>query len=173
MQSSPSWDLVITLVFVIGITYGFIMLRDRILAALLSVYAGTLIANYLAGPISKFFNGDTALLNKIWVESSASPFAIKVVLFLAVILLFLTKSGLVGRRSSYSFFELGAYSFFTVCITLASLFSFMEPAKVATYTATSKLATLIVDHHALWYVAPLFVLLFMGRTTRARSSDDY
>lgn len=174
LQTAPSWDLVITLVFVIGITYGFVMLRDRILVTLLSLYAGVLVANTLAEPIFKFFNGDVALLNKVWVESSASPFFIKLALFGGVIVLIASKSGLVGKRSAFSFFELGAYSFFTVCIALSSVFSFMTPEALAGYTQSSKFASLIVQHHNLWFVAPLIVLAILGTGGRAtRYADDY
>ncbi len=175
LQAAPSWDLVITLFFVIGITYGFVMLRDRIIVTLLSLYAATVVANTLSEPIVKFFNGDVTLLNKVWVESSASPFFIKLFLFGAVILLIGAKSGLRGTRSGFSFFELGAYSFFTVAIALSSVFTFMDPAKLAGFTASSKLVSLLVQHHNLWLIAPLLVLLILGATGRGggRNADDY
>ncbi len=173
LQAAPSWDLVITLMFVIGITYGFIMLRDRILVMLLSLYAGNVIANALSEPIHKFFNGDIALLNKLWVQSSISPFAIKALLFVAVILVFSAKSGLTGKRTNLSFFELGIYSFLSVCIGLATIFSFMEPDKLQAFTAASKLVTLVVNHHTLWFIAPVIILGVMGTTSRSRYSDDY
>lgn len=175
LQSAPSWDLVITLMFVIGVTYGFIMMRDRILVMLLALYAGNVVANAIAEPIHKFFNGDVAILNKIWVSSNASPFFIKLAVFGAVVLLISAKGGLSGKRSGVSFFELGAYSFFSVCIGLSSLFSFMEPAKVAEYTSASKLAALVVNHQTLWFVAPLVVLAVLGGGHRSASryADDY
>ncbi len=165
LQAAPSWDLVITLAFVIGITYGFIMLRDRVLVTLLSLYAGNVIANTFAAPIQKFFNGDTAILNKIWVESSASPFMIKVALFGAVIVLIGAKAGLVGKRSGFSMFELAAYSFFNVCIGLSTIFSFMSPEQLQGYTNASKLATFIVHHQMVWFIAPLLVLAVMSHSS--------
>lgn len=175
LQAAPSWDLVITLMFVIGVTYGFIMLRDRVLVTLLSLYAGFVVANLLAEPIFKFFNGDIALLNKLWVESSVSPFYIKTFLFMAVVLLIGAKSGLVGRRSGFSFFELAAYSFLNVCIGLSAIFSFMEPDKLKAYTDASKLAAAIVNHQNLWFIAPLIILLALGSTSHrsSRYADDY
>lgn len=164
--------------FVIGVAYGFIMLRDRILVTLLSLYAGTMIANMLAEPIHKFFNGDLAILNKLWVQSSVSPFYIKLALFGAVILLIGAKSGLAGRRSHFSFFELGAYSFLNVCIAISSIFSFMEPDKLKAYTDASKLATLVVKHQTLWFIAPLIILAVIGSSSMrggggGRYVDDY
>jgi hypothetical protein len=176
LQAAPSWDLVITLIFVIGMSYGFIMLRDRVLVTLLSLYAGTVIANVMAEPILKFFKGDVAILNKLWVESSASPFTIKVALFFGAVLLIGAKSGIGGKRGHFSFFELAAYSFFNVCIGLAAIFSFMDPDKVQAYVSASKLVGLIVNHQVLWVVAPLVVLLIMGGSGGRRSggySDDY
>ncbi len=176
LQAAPSWDLVITLVFVIGITYGFIMLRDRILVTLLALYAGNVIANILSEPIHKFFNGDVAILNKLWVESSMSLFTIKMIIFLAVILVFSAKSGLAGRRSHFNFVELGGYSFLSVCIALSSIFSFMEPDKLQGYVGASKLAAFVVSHQTLWFIAPVLILAVMGASSRGgggRYADDY
>jgi hypothetical protein len=175
LQSAPSWDLVITLVFVIGVSYGFIMLRDRILVTLLSLYAGIIIANSLSEPIHKFFNGDIALLNKLWVESDASPFMIKLVLFGATVLLLGSKSGLGGKRGHFSFMELASYSFLTVCIGLSAVFSFMEPDKLKGYTDVSKLVAAVVQHESLWLIAPLVVMLVLGGASGGgrRYSDDY
>ncbi len=173
LQSAPSWDLVVTLAFVIGVTYGFIMLRDRVLVTLLSLYAGTLVANHLYEPVQRFFSGDVAILNKLWVESSVSPFAIKLTLFGLIILVVGAKSGLAGRRSSFSFFELIAYSFFNVAIGLSSVFSFMGADQLKTYVESSKLIALIVSNQTLWYVAPLVILAIMGVSPRARYTEDY
>lgn len=173
LQSAPSWDLVITLSFVIGITYGFIMLRDRILVTLLSLFAGNVVANLLSEPIQKFFNGDTAILNRLWVESSASPFTIKLALFGAVILIIGAKGGLAGRRSGFSFLEMGAYSFFTVCIAMATVFSFMPPEQVSGFTEASKLARMIIEHKNVWFIAPFVVMAALGHQPRSRYSEDY
>ncbi len=172
LQSAPSWDLVITLTFVIGITYGFIMLRDKILVTLLSLFAGSVIANAFAEPIQKFFNGDTAFLNKVWVQSSASPFAIKVALFMGVVILIGAKAGLVGRRTGFSLIEIAAYSFFNVCIALSTILSFMPPDQLKQFTDASKLATLLVTHQMLWLIAPLILLAAMSHSPR-RSGGYY
>lgn len=174
LQAAPSWDLVITLLFVIGVSYGFIMLRDRILVTLLSLYAGLVVATLMAEPIHKFFNGDIALLNKLWVESSASPFMIKTALFAGTVLLVGAKSGLAGRRSHFSFMELGAYSFLNVCIGLAAVFSFMEPDQLNGYMESSKMVKAVVEHKNLWFIAPLAIMMFLssgGR--RGMGGDDY
>lgn len=179
LQSAPSWDLVITLVVVIGVTYGFIMLKERVLAMLLSLYAGIVVANTLAEPISKFFNGDVALLNKIWVESSASSFMIKLILFAVTIFLINTKSNLSSKGGRMGYFELGAYSFFNICIGLSAFFSFMEPDKLKAYESASKMVTTVVEHQALWLIAPLVVLAVIGSGKRgggggsSRYYDDY
>jgi hypothetical protein len=166
--ATPSWDLVITLVFVIGITYGFIMLRDRILVTLLSLYAGMVVATTLSQPIQKFLNGDIPLLNKVWIEGHASLFTIKAFLFLVTILVIGSKSGLGGRRGQFSFMEMGTYSVLNVCIGLASIFSFMEPEKQTMFAQTSKLAAIVMNHQTLWMIAPLIILAFLGGGSSSR-----
>lgn len=162
ITTTPSWDLVITLIFVIGVSYGFIMLRDRILVFLLSLYCGIVVANTLSNPLQKFMNGDVPLLNKVWIDGHASTFTLKVVLFLATVLLVGAKSGLAGKRAQLSLLETGLYSIFNVCIGLSSIFSFMEPAQQETFTHASKLAALVMSHQSLWLIAPLLVLAFLG-----------
>src|SRR3989344_4793450 len=162
LQSAPSWDMVIMLVVVIGVSYGFIMLKERVLAMLLSLYAGIVTANVLAEPITKFFNGDVALLNKIWVESSASTFTIKVIVFGLTILILTSKANLASRGGRMGFFELACYSFFNVCIGLSAFFSFMDPEKLKAYVDTSKLVKAVVEHQNLWLVAPIIVLAVLG-----------
>lgn len=162
LQTAPSWDLVVTLAFVIGVSYGFIIMRERILVLLMSLYVGTTLANALVEPIQKFFHGDTALLNKIWVESQMSPFMIKTLVFAAAVVLISAKSGLGGKRGGISFVELGAYSIASVCIAIGSILSFMDPEKAAAITQSSKLASIIVNHQMLWLLAPLVILLILG-----------
>lgn len=171
LQAAPSWDLVITLGFVIGVTYGFIMLRDRILVAILSLYAGIIVAEAFVEPIHKFFNGDIALLNKLWIQSSMSPFTIKIALLTVVALVINAKSGIGPRRWHLSFFELGAYSFLAVAIALSTVFHFMEPDKLQAYTQVSKLAALIVEHRVLWLLGPILLLAFMGSNIHDRRGD--
>lgn len=175
LQSAPSWDMVIMLVVVIGVTYGFIMLKERVLAMLLSLYAGIVAAGILAEPISKFFNGDVALLNKIWVESSASTFTIKMIVFALTVLILNAKGNLAARGGRMGYFELAAYSFFNVMIGLSAFFSFMEPEKLKAYTDVSKMVKTVVDHQSLWYVAPIIVLAVIGSSRRGQSRyyDDY
>lgn len=176
MQSAPSWDMVIMLVVVIGVTYGFIMLKERVLAMLMSLYAGIVVAGILADPISKFFNGDVALLNKIWVESNASTFTIKMIVFGLAVLILNAKGNLAARGGRMGYFELAAYSFFNVMIGLSAFFSFMEPDKLKAYTDASKMVKSVVEHQSLWLVAPIIVLAVIGSSRRGGGSryyDDY
>lgn len=174
-QSAPSWDMVIMLVVVIGVTYGFIMLKERVLGMLLSLYAGYVVAGILAEPISKFFNGDVALLNKIWVESSASSFTIKMIVFALTLLILNAKGNLASRGGRMGYFELALYSFFNVMIGLSAFFTFMEPDKLKGYVEASKMVRTVVEHQSLWFVAPIIVLAVLGTRRGGRSGyyDDY
>lgn len=173
LQAAPSWDLIIAIVFVVGSAFGFIMQRDRVLVTLFSLYAGLVIAGNLAGPVEKFFNGDTAFLNKLWVQSSASPFMIKTAIFAAVIMIIGAKANLGRGRGTMGALELAGYSFFNVGLGLWSLFSFMKPADQQTYIHASKFAALVISHQTLWIVGPLVLLLALGNMRRTSYRDDY
>lgn len=173
LQATPSWDLILAIAFAIGGAFGFIMQRDRVLVTLFSLYAGLVLSNNLAYPIQKFFTGDTTLLNKMWVQSSASPFAIKLAIFIIVILVIGAKANTGRGRTSLSNIELIGYSVLNVGLALSCIFSFMTPVDQATYVKLSQVASLIIHNQTLWLVGPLVLMLVFGSMRRPASREEY
>ena len=177
MQASlPSWDLFITLFFIIGLAYGFILQREKIVATLMSVYAALMVSQLLVDPVGQFFKGDKTLFNQIWIRSDTSPFTIRMVLFIGIIVLLSAKGGLGSARGRgiVSHLEVLVYSALNTALIVSSIFMFLpEPTRDA-YAAGSKLVQMLVGHYDWWIMLPVVALVFFGfqRHGRRVSYDD-
>ncbi|KKQ73417.1 MAG: hypothetical protein US94_C0034G0005, partial [Berkelbacteria bacterium GW2011_GWB1_38_5] len=58
---TPSWDLAIVVFFLIGIAFGYILQREKIVATLLSVYVALVVTQVFSGNVLSFFQGDKTL----------------------------------------------------------------------------------------------------------------
>ncbi len=172
----PSWDLFITLFFVIGLAYGFILQRERIVATLMSVYAALVVSQLLVDPVGQFFKGDKTLFNQIWIRSDTSPFTIRVVLFILVIVLLSAKGGINSSkgRGAMSHFEVLIYSALNTVLIVSSIFSFLPEPTRDMYANGSKLVSTIIQYHDWWLLVPVGALIFFGFQRHGRRStyDD-
>lgn len=168
---TPSWNLAIIVIFILGIAFGYIMQRDKIVATMLSVYVGLIVTQATAGTMQQFFEGQTTL-NKFWVELNASPFSIRLGIFIAVITLLSAKSGISGGKTKgiLSPIEVIIYSILTTGLILSSIFYFMPPETRDTFAASSKMANFVITHYLWWIVLPVLALIVTG-FVRKTSSD--
>lgn len=158
----PSWDLFLSLFFVVGVGYGLVLQRDRSVTTLLSTYVALVISQTWAGPISDFLNGNKALF-KIYISGKVSPFAITAALFVLFIVLVAQKSGLKsGRASSLSSFEILVYSFFSTALIISTVLSFMPSAELNNMLVQSRLATLLIQYHNLFLLLPPILVIIFG-----------
>jgi len=163
MPTMPSWDLIITLFFIVAMAYGFIMQRDKAVITLISVYVALVVVQYFSAPLLDFFAGEKTIFGQLFIKSSASPFTIKVVLFAAVIALLSAKSGLTSKsESSIPPLEVLAYSFLNATLILSSIFSFMPETTQTTYSSSSKLANFVISHNVWWIILPVILLIVLG-----------
>jgi len=162
-MSVPSWDLIITLFFIVTIAYGFILQRDKTVVTLISIYVALIIVQTLSGPIQEFFAGEKTVFGQLFIKSSASPFTISVLLFAAVIAIVTAKSGLSSKgESSISPIEIFGYSFLNAALIISSIFYFMPEVTRVHYADISKLANFIINYHTWWIVLPLVLLIVTG-----------
>lgn len=175
MQTVPSWDLFLTIFFIVSIGYSFVLQRDKVVVTLLAIYAGIVIANIAGIPLQQLFSGEKTVADSIFISANASPFSVQTGVFLLTTVLVSVRSGL-GRSSSssrgkLSSFELGLYSFLNTALILAAVFSFMDPEAQAQFAETSRIANMIISREVWWFVAPLIALVATGGLGRSRSSD--
>jgi hypothetical protein len=170
---TPSWDLAITVFFLIGIAFGYILQRDKIIATMLSVYVGLIITQAAAGNVQNFFQGESTL-SSVWVKANASPFTIRAVIFIGVIMLVSAKSGISASKSSkglLSPLEVIVYSIFTSGLILSSLFYFMPAESREAFVMGSRMAKLVINNYIWWILLPIAFMIVTSFFHKG-SSDD-
>lgn len=172
-MNAPSWDLFIAIFFIIGVAYGFILQREKVVVTLVTVYV-SLVATQTLMPIAlQFFAGDKTLFNSIYLRANASPFGIQAALFTILIVLLTVRSGLTGHRSRGILIpiEVLIYSGLNSALVLSSILSFMPAEAQASLATSSRFAKLIIAHHTWWLVLPVFMLILTG--IRAKRDQEY
>lgn len=164
----PTWDLFLGIFVAITVLYGFMMQREKIMAALLASYMGMVVVSVWAEPIKQFFEGKKTIANT-WVASGASPATIKIFLFLIIVGLVAAKADIaVGRDSSLMApIEILAYSFITGILIASTVFSYLPPETQATVLAQTRLVHFLSDYRTIWLIAPILLIVFI--TSRRRS----
>lgn len=159
----PNWNLAIAIIFIIGIAFGYILQRDKIIATLLSVYVGLIMTQALSGTLQQFFDG-SATLNQFWVNLHASPFSIRSVILVVTVVLLTAKAGISGGKTKgiLSPVEIIGFSILTTGLILASLFNFMPPESRVAFAEGSKLASLLINDYIWWIILPVIALIVGG-----------
>ena len=149
--------------FFIALTaYGFLLQRDKAVVTMISIYVALVITAILTDPIQGFFAGEKAIMNQIFIRSSANSFTIQTAIFLTIIGLVSAKSGIEGRDSGGSVIETFGFSFLNASLVVSSILFFMEPGKRETIVASSKLARILVNYQVWWIVLPVALLIITG-----------
>lgn len=170
---APSWNLAIAVIFLMGIAFGYILQRDKIVATLLSVYVGLIMTQAVSGTLQQFFEGSKTL-NQFWVNLHASPFTIRTVVFMLTITLLTAKSGISGGKAKglLSPIEIIIYSILTTGLILSSIFNFMPAEARESFAASSPIVGFIVNKYLLWVVVPVLTLIITGFFRKGSSSSD-
>lgn len=161
---APSWNLAITVFFLIGIVFGYILQREKIMATLLSVYVALIVTQIFAGNVFDFFQGNKLLFDTVWIRANASPFTIRVLVFIAVIALLSAKGGISGTKSKgiLSPIEIMILSFLTTGLIISSVFFFMPPESRDVFMQSSSLASAVIKYYPLWVITPVVVMVGLG-----------
>jgi len=162
MGGSPSWDLFIVLFFIALTAYGFLLQRDKAVVTMISIYVALVVTTILVSPIQGFFSGEKAIMNQLFIRSSANSFTIQTVVFLAIIGLISTKSGIEGKDGGSSLIEIFIFSFLNAALIVSSILFFMDAGKREAVVETSKLAKILVNYQAWWVVLPVVLLIITG-----------
>lgn len=169
---TPSWDLAITVFFLIGIAFGYILQRDKIIATLLSVYVGLIVTQAVAGNVQSFFQGNSTL-SSFWIRANTNDFTVRAAIFVAVIMLVSAKSGISAGKSKglLSPLEVIIYSIFTSGLILSSLFYFMPAESREAFVMGSRMAKLVINNYIWWIVVPIVFMVVAGFFHKSSSND--
>ncbi|PIP51301.1 hypothetical protein COY43_00955 [Candidatus Berkelbacteria bacterium CG_4_10_14_0_8_um_filter_35_9_33_8] len=161
--NAPSWDLFIGLFMIIGISYGFILQREKTTVTILSSYVALVITQVLNPMIQGFFIGDKTI-GSFFIRANISSFTIQSVVFALVIILLVTRSGIAGQRARglLSPIEVMIYSILNSSLILSTILSFLPEEQKASIVASSKLASRMVQYHIWWLVLPAIAMIVIG-----------
>jgi hypothetical protein len=159
----PTWDLLITLMMIVGVGYGIVMQRERILSTLIGVYIGMAVAQNWGPKVYDFFTGDTVILNQLWIKLNASPFSIKAAIFALVVISLTVKSdfakSIKQSSSPLSGLMVIAYSFLTTTLAISAVLSFLPKAQLNAILERSNLADFIISNFNLWIILPVLAMV--------------
>lgn len=166
MPIKLTWDLLISVFFIMGISYGFILQREKILATMLAVYVGWAVANVWSKPIFGLLTGKTVLMDQLWFKTDLTLFHVQVGVFVLIVVLLALKGDFadITRRigGSSSPLIVFAYSFLNAGLVLSIIFSFMGPKAMRYLASSSHLAELVIDYKNWWIVAPAIIMIAAG-----------
>lgn len=165
MSSSPSWDAVIILIYIIGMGYNIILHRDRVAGHIAAAYIALAVTTVVSAPIYEFLNGNKIFLNQIWIRSNASPQMVSSIIFLGLTVLLASFLSVIptGRKSdNLGMFELALYSFLWVTLLVSTILSFIPEDKRMVYITQSNLMHLVWQYHVWWLVLPAILLVWSG-----------
>ncbi|TSC92311.1 MAG: Uncharacterized protein CEN89_764 [Candidatus Berkelbacteria bacterium Licking1014_7] len=125
-MNAPSWDLFIGLFFIIGVSYGFMMQKEKVMLTLISAYAAIVVTNLVSPFFQKFFLGDTNVGN-IFIKANASPFSVQAAIFVGIIVLITMRGGMITGKSRaiMSPFEMMIYSVLNSALILSTILYFL------------------------------------------------
>lgn len=171
---APSWDLAIVVFFLIGIAFGYILQREKIVATMLSTYVSLVITQIFAGNVQDFFHGEKMAFGQVWIQNNASPFTIRVAIFMIVIMLLSAKGGISGGKAKgiLSPIEIIGFSFLTTALILSSIFYFMPIEQREAFMATSRFASFIIKYYLWWVILPVATLIGLGFFKKSSHSSD-
>ena len=156
-----------------GIAFGYILQRDKIVATMLSIYVALIVTQAFSSPMQQFFEGSKTL-NQFWLNLHASPFTIRLVIFMATITLLAAKSGISGGKTKglLSPIEVIIYSILTTGLILSSIFFFMPPETREAFAQNSKMAAMVINYYQWWIILPVLGLIGMGFFRKGSSSSS-
>lgn len=162
MNGVPSWDMFLILFLIMGIAYGVMLQRDKVVVTMISIYVALVVTAIIFPSVQQFFAGEKAILNQVFIKSNANSFTIQTVLFLAIIAVVTAKSGLSGHDEGVSPFAIFGFSFLNIALILSSILFFMPEVQREGIVAGSKIARFFVDYRIWWLILPVVLLIFTG-----------
>lgn len=165
---TPSWDLFITIFFIVGIAYGMMLQRERAVVTLVTIYVALVVTQLLTEPVSQFFVGEKTI-NSFFIDGNISPFTVQAVLFISTIILVSTKGGFSGDSSGsglLSPIEVFSYSLFNTALIATTLVSYLPEASRVALLEQSKMASFLAQYHTYWLLLPIAALIVFGWNRR-------
>lgn len=163
MGKLPSWDIIIALTFVLGVAYGFILKREKVITILSSIYIAIVMSTSFTEYVFQFFQGNKVIANQIWVKGNMSSSTVAIALFLLVIFFV---SGAINASSTKSgdtsVFEVIVYMALSMALIISTILGFLPETTRTIMLETSKIGSLVYGLRTLWVIAPPISLVLLN-----------
>lgn len=163
MGKLPSWDILIALTFILGVAYGFILKREKVITILSSIYIAIVMTTSFTEYIFQFFQGNKVIANSVFIKGNMSTGTVAIVLFLLVIFFV---SGAINTASSRSgdtsAIEVIVYMALSMALIISSILGFLPEATRTAMMSTSRVASIVYGMRTLWIIAPPISLVILN-----------
>lgn len=163
MEKIPSWDVFIGLFLLLGIGYGFILKREKVITILCSTYIGIVLSSNFTQYVFDFFQGNKVVANQIWIKSNVSASTIAIALLL--ITMFFV-SGAINASSTSSGdlspIEVIVYCGLITALVISTILGFLPDATRETIVAGSRAGSILYSLKTLWVIAPPITLVIFN-----------
>lgn len=149
-----TWDLIILLLGFLGLVYGMLIGKKKILAVLVNLYIAFAVV-MVAGDKFHSFISNFQIISK---NLASSAYGSKTILLVILAALLTIKSELSGlENTSISKLQGGVYGLLTVGFILSTTFSFMSTAELT--SLNSNFALIINQYQIVWVVFPVVFMI--------------
>ena len=159
----PTWDIFIGFAFVVGIAYGFILRREKVVTTLCSTYIGIVVATNFSKYVFDFFNGNRLFAGQLWIHSNASISTVSIAVFIVVTFLI---SGVIisnsNKAGDVAPLDVIVYSSLNMALIISTVLNFLPQEIRSKYVETSKLASTILHFNTLWIILPVIALVILN-----------
>jgi hypothetical protein len=156
-------DILIVIVFVVAIAYGYLIGRTRVMSLMIGGYVGLFIAQNVTPEGMKF------LINSK-VTNNDSSTMISLLLLIVVVLFFQFKSNMsVGDGSGRGVVQLaltGIYSFLTAGLLVDGVVRLLPLSQQESFSQSSTFISQVMSYHTLWLIGPLGLWMVLSLLRR-------
>jgi len=165
MISLPTWDLVISLFFLLAVGYGIILGINKVMAILIATYIGFVVSNEFGNAVYSFFSGQSSFGGNYWIKTNLSVFLIKTALLLILIILLGVRGGYsinVGGKGIKMGIMTAILSFLNAGLIVSSLIWFLTNEARMALLNQSHLASYITNLRNWWLILPVILMIVLG-----------
>ena len=179
MNIAPTWDLFIIVFFGLVITYSFIIGKHEAVKIIISTYIAILAVEGIGNIIERISGDSRPLLSVVGLNVDGDILtAVKLVVFIALIIFISVRSGLEIDYSKDPGGPINAvltavFGFATAGLLLISLFIFVADVRIldpdlkqieaiSALLSKSKLMQVMILNQDLWFSLPALLLISVG-----------
>jgi hypothetical protein len=179
MNITLSWDLFVIVFFAVIVTYSFIIGKKESVKIIIATYIAAVTVQGIGNLLARVAGPESTILPVMGVALDLTVLAIvKLILFIAAIIVLAIKSGLDVRYAKepgmiMSLVMAGVFGFATAGLLLSTMLTYVAGAALldvhlaqhqtlVPLLAQSQLLQFLILYQEFWYVGPAIILLVMG-----------